>query len=189
MPSPIAHTAIGYIVFKLYQRGFSRKGQRWIKSVLLPLVVIISLSILPDFDSVAGFLMGDLGRYHNNWTHSLIVGLGVALVIGSLVWLVLHSGFSRWFILALLCYELHIMMDYFTVGRGVKAFWPVSLERFVSPVPLFYGLHWSDGWLTMRHLFTLVTEVGFVALVGIAVYLHRNRKGRILARSLREINR
>jgi inner membrane protein len=133
--------------------------------------------------------MYDLGRYHNIWTHSLIVGLGVALAIGSLVWLVRHSGFSRWFILTLLCYELHIIMDYFTVGRGVSAFWPLSFERFVSPVPVFYGLHWSDGWSSMRHLLTLVTEVGFVALLGVVVYLHRNRKGRIKGRSLHEINR
>jgi inner membrane protein len=149
------------------------------KSALLPLVVIISLSILPDLDSVAGFLMGDLGRYHNNWTHSLIVGLGVALVIGSLVWLVRNSGFSRWFLLALLCYELHIIIDYLTVGRGVKAFWPVSLERFVSPVQVFYGLHWSDGWLSTRHLLTLVTEVGFIALISIIVYVVYNKKARI----------
>ena len=179
MPSPIAHTAIGYVIFRLYQRGFSRKGQSWIRPVARPLMVIISLSILPDLDSVAGILMGDFGRYHNAWTHSLIVGLGVALVIGSLVWLIRHSGFTRWFILALLCYELHIIMDFFTVGRGVKAFWPFSLERFASPVPVFYGLHWSYGWLSMRHLLTLVSEVGFVALAGIIVYLYLNRKGRI----------
>jgi inner membrane protein len=139
-------------------------------------MMIISLSILPDLDSVAGILMGDFGRYHNNWTHSLIVGLGVALVVGSLVWLVRHSGFARWFILALLYYELHIIMDYFTVGRGVKVFWPFSPERFASPVPMFYGLHWSDGWLSMRHLLTLVTEVGFVVLLGIIVHLTLNKK-------------
>ena len=37
-------------------------------------------------------------------------------------------------------------MDFFTVGRGVNPFWPFSLERFASPVPVFYGLHWSYGW-------------------------------------------
>jgi inner membrane protein len=142
-------------------------------------MMIISLSILPDLDSVAGLLMGDLGRYHNNWTHSFIVGLGVALLVGCLAWLLRHSGFSRWFILALLCYESHIIMDYLTIGRGIMAFWPFSSERFVSPVPVFYGLHWSDGWLSLRHLLTLVTEVGFVALTGFIVYLYLNRKGHI----------
>ena len=179
MPSPIAHTAIGYLILKVYQRGHLQKGQNWTRDVSFTLIVILGLSILPDLDSIAGILMGDFGGYHNNWTHSLLVGLGVALVIGSLVWFTRHSGFSSWFIITLLCYELHVIMDYFTIGRGVVAFWPVSPERFASPVPVLYGLHWSDGWLSRRHLFTIATEVGFITLVGVLAYLHINRRSLI----------
>ena len=179
MPSPIAHTAIGYLIFKVQRRGDVRKGQKWTRAVAPTLIVVLGLSILPDLDSVAGILMGDFGSYHNNWTHSLLIGLGVALVIGSLVWLMRHSGFGRWFIITLLCYELHVVMDYFTIGRGVMAFWPFSLERFASPVPVFYGLRWSDGWLSTRHLFTITTEVGFIILVVIIAHSNLIRKNLI----------
>ena len=185
MPSPIAHTAIGYLIFKVYQRDDLRKDQNWIRSAPLTFMVILGLSILPDLDSIAGIVLGDFGGYHNNWTHSLLVGPGVALVVGSLAWLSRHSGFSSWFIIALLCYELHVVMDYFTIGRGVMAFWPLTSERFSSPVPVFYGLHWSDGWLSVRHLFTIATEVGFITLVGIVGYVHINRK-RLVQRFTRD---
>ena len=185
MPSPIAPTAIGHLVFKVYQRGNLRKDQNWIKSTPLTLMVILGLSILPDLNSIAGILLGDFGGYHNNWTHSLLVGPGVALMAGSIVWLTRHSGFSNWFIITLLCYELHVVMDYFTIGRGVMAFWPITAERFATPVPVFYGLHWSDGWLSGRHLFTIATEVGFITLVGIIAYVHINRK-RFVRRFIRD---
>ena len=56
-------------------------------------------------------------------------------------------------------------MDYFTVGRGVLAFWPFTAERFSAPVPLFYGLRWSEGWVSPRHVWTVLTEVPFAAVV------------------------
>ena len=34
------------------------------------------------------------------------------------------------FALTLACYESHVVMDYFTVGRGVMALWPWTPERF-----------------------------------------------------------
>ena len=71
-------------------------------------------------------------------------------------------------------------MDFFTIGRGVMVFWPLSLERFASPVPLFYGLHWSDGYLSERHLITLVTELGFLFLLGIVMHFWPEKKGRVI---------
>ena len=176
MPSPIAHTAIAYVIFSLYQPGIAQKGRRRTGGVPRALILMMILSMLPDLDSVGGILMGDLRHYHNHWTHSLVIGLGVALVIGGLVWSLRRSGFARWFMIALLCFELHIVMDYFTFGSGVMVFWPFSQERFRSPVPLFYGLHWSDGWLSIRHIITIVTELGFIALISIIVYVVCDRE-------------
>ncbi|NIV75262.1 MAG: hypothetical protein GWN37_10615, partial [Gammaproteobacteria bacterium] len=47
----------------------------------------------------------------------------------------------RAFLLTLVCYELHVLLDYLTVGRGVMLLWPLSAERFAPPIYLFYGLH------------------------------------------------
>ncbi len=173
MPSPLAHIAVGYVIHRVHQPP---SGPRLVERVPLSMLAALGLSMLPDVDSVMGILRGDLGRYHNGWTHSLIAGLGVSVVVGSLALLRGRRIARVWFIIALLCYGSHVVMDYLTIGRGVMALWPISTERFASPVRLFYGLHWSDGWLSVRHLWTLVTELGFmVALSAIVVVWKRLR--------------
>jgi hypothetical protein len=62
-------------------------------------------------------------------------------------------------------------MDYFTWSRGVMAFWPLMPDRFSAPVVLFYGFHWSQGWVSPRHLWTLLTE----APVAVAAVLTARR--------------
>jgi inner membrane protein len=171
MPSPIAHMAAGYVIYRTYniRRGWSDPKSP--ERVPLAMVAALGLSLLPDVDSVAGFLMGDFGRFHNDWTHSLIVGLGVSVVVGSLALFKKSAVKKEWFLLTLLCYGLHVVMDFFTIGRGVMALWPFSTERYASPIKVFYGLHWSDGWLSIRHLWTLITELCFVVVLNAIVYL------------------
>ena len=108
--------------------------------------------------------------------NSLVLGLVVALGVGSVIWLIQRSGFVFWFIIVLVCYEAHVMMDYFTIGRGVMALWPFSSIRYQSPVKLFYGLRWSDGWISVRHLWTLITEMGFVVFVGLIMHVLRRKR-------------
>lgn len=170
MPSPIAHTTMGYVIHKLYQAR--RPGRSLGRLGPLPglLVLAAGLSLLPDVDSIAGILLKDFGRYHNNGSHSLFVGLAVALAIGGLAWRIKRSGFVDWFVLVLLCYQFHIVLDFFTVGRGVMLFWPLSAARFQSPLKLFYGLHWSDGILSINHLWTLFNELAFAALAALVIH-------------------
>ena len=163
MPSPIAHAAMGYVVYRAFRSWRPYEASRHVGPLPQLLVAAVGLSVLPDVDSVIGLLMGDLGRYHNNLMNSFGFGLMVALGAGTAVWLKRRSGFKRWFVLALVCYELHVLMDFLTLGRGVMLAWPLSHQRFESSVKLFYGLHWSDGLLTPKHAVTLVTEIGVVA--------------------------
>ncbi len=175
MPSPIAHTMIGYVIYRIFQLRMSHGSTKQIESLLF-LAVTIGLSLLPDLDALIGLLMGDFWRFHNQATHSLIIGLIIALGIGAVIWLRRRSGFLCWFIIALLCYELHVIMDFFTIGRGVMLLWPFSSDRYESPMTLFYGLHWSQGWVSVMHLWTLVTELGFVVLVGFIIHFLRVKK-------------
>jgi hypothetical protein len=133
---------------------------------------------MPDLDSVLGIVAGDFKRFHNNATHSLVVGLGVASVIGGVASLKSRSRSATWFLVALSCYESHVIMDFFTHGRGVMAFWPLTSGRFLSPVTAFYGLHWSDGVLSMRHLVTMITELAFTLLMVLIVRLRPFRRER-----------
>jgi len=175
MPSPIAHGAVGYLIYRVLEPATPKEGSRPARSLPPLLIAAVGLSLLPDVDAILGVLAGDLSRFHNNWTHSFTFGFAVALVAGGVGWVRQRSGFIGWFFIALLSYELHVIMDFFTVGRGVMALWPFSLDRYESPVKLFYGLHWSDGWISMRHAWTLVTELGFVA-AGLIVCILTKRK-------------
>ena len=170
MPSPIAHTTVGYLIHKVYQSRTSSPSLGRIGPLPRLLLVTAGLSLLPDIDSVAGFLLRDFGRYHNNGSHSLLIGLAVALVIGTLAWWRKRSGFVYWFTLVLLCYQFHVILDFFTVGRGVMLLWPLSSARFEAPVKLFYGLHWSDGLVSINHIWTLLNELAFAFLAVIATH-------------------
>lgn len=189
MPSPIAHTTTGYVIYTISQAR--RPGQRLGHFGPLPrlLILIAGLSLLPDIDSIAGFLLRDLGRYHNGVSHSLFVGLAVALLVGGRTWWSTRSGFVEWFAITLFCYELHIVLDFATVGRGVMLFWPLTLARFQSPVKLFYGLHWSDGLISLNHVWTLLNDLGFAVLVLLAMHFlgrhmsHSGPIGRLLNHS------
>lgn len=178
MPSPIAHIAAGYAVSVAFGREAGRAASNPGGRISgLPLFATV-LCLLPDSTSVLGLLTGNFARYHNSWEHSLLVGVGVAFVLAAIAWSIGDRRYRRWPVIALLCYESHVVMDYFTIGRGVMLFWPVSPERWQPPVHLFYGLHWSDGWLTVRHLWTALTELVFGALVVLAVSILARRFGR-----------
>ncbi len=177
MPSPIVHTTLGYIIYRLFRYRVPNQFNK--QRGLLPLLLIITvgISLLPDIDSVVGILAGDLGRYHNNFTHSLFVGIGVAIIFAVSVWLVMKKDFWVWFVICFLGYSLHIVMDFFTFGgRGVMLFWPLSLERFESPVTIFHGVRWSEGVLSLVHLNTLANEIVFVLLVGLLLLIVARRR-------------
>jgi membrane-bound metal-dependent hydrolase YbcI (DUF457 family) len=164
MPSPIAHTAAGYALYRLLaaprleeETSLGRSFPR--------LLLIVALSMLPDLDFLPGLLLNEFDRFHNTFSNSLLLAFPVALLIAAIFSFKQKSRFLFWFGFVFLCYELHVVMDYFTVGRGVLLFWPISSERYQPAFKLFYGLHRSDGWFSIRHLWTLLSELAFVALI------------------------
>jgi inner membrane protein len=165
MPSPIGHAVAGYAIYKICAVRYPERAAPRIGPVPRLLAATVGLSLLPDLDFLPGLLVGDFDRYHNAISHSLFFGVVVALLIGTLMWLIGRSHFLFWFGLTLLCYELHVIMDFFIDGRGVMLLWPLSPDRLKSPVKLFYGLHRSDGWVSIRHLWTLLTELVFAVFV------------------------
>jgi membrane-bound metal-dependent hydrolase YbcI (DUF457 family) len=168
LPSPVAHTAVGYAIHQVLCQPSDEDGPDEVGRLPSSLVAVIAISLLPDLDSALGIALGDLARYHNNVTHSFIVGLGVASAIGGAVGLRRRSSVAHWFLISLLAYASHMVMDFLTAGRGVMAFWPLTSHRYLSPVTLFYGLRWSDGVVSVRHTVTLVTELAFSLGIALA---------------------
>lgn len=172
MPSPIAHSAMGYVIYKISQKSGKSKQQKKVQPFSVVLLATVLLSLLPDLDSIVGIVSDDFARFHNNGTHSLISGLVVALIAGLIGWSRATTNFKRWFLIVLISYEMHVIMDFFTPGRGVMLLWPFSSDRFISPFPVFYGFHWSEGLFSILHLWTFATEMAFagVLLLGLRIW-------------------
>ena len=56
--------------------------------------------------------------------------------------------------------------------------WPLSEERFRSSFELFYGLHWSDGLISIYHLYTVFTELATLVVVGLALKFYEKNWAR-----------
>jgi membrane-bound metal-dependent hydrolase YbcI (DUF457 family) len=170
MPSPIAHLSIGYVIYRVFRRRLPADFQR-LSRVSLVLIIIMFLSILPDFDFFAGLLYGDIGKYHNNLTHSLFIGAVVALLVAGLIYWRYRAHFWLWFAISLVAYNLHPILDLFVGERGVMLLWPLTEARFSAPVRLFYGVQWGLGWVSPWHLLTIFSELFFFLIVFSIVYL------------------
>ncbi|MCB0212733.1 MAG: metal-dependent hydrolase [Anaerolineae bacterium] len=175
MPSPIAHTAAGYVIYKYYRlKEANAFDAFWNNRIAL--IAALVFSLMPDLDVIPAFFAGDVNYFHNNFTHSLGSGLIVALVVGVTVQIIQGRAFMYWSTLALVCYELHVIMDYFTVGRGVMLFWPLSDGRYEPTIKIFYGLRRSNGLLTLDHVWTIINELCFVFLLLLMIRLYKKFK-------------
>ena len=175
MPSPIAHLGVGYTIYRHYKDRLPQ-GKRRFWKLPFQLVVVAGLSMLPDLDVIPAIIFRDMGKYHNNFSHSLIFAIPVALLIAGIFQRVYRSSFWLWFVICLLSYDLHVIMDALTAERGVMMFWPLTQERYASPIKLFYGLQWGLGWFSIWHLWTIFTESIFSLIVILAVDYFNGRR-------------
>jgi len=181
MPSPIAHiaagVAVGLIVHKVVSKSITVKPSYDKALGYYPLILLAVIgSVLPDVDGVVGLLAGDFGKYHNNLSHSFVFGLLVSTVLTLVLsaWKQLPKKLI--FISLFAAYSLHIIMDAAAVTRGVMLLWPFTEQRFATPIPLFYGVRWSEGLFAWQHLITIVTEIIFGALFILLVKRSKNRQ-------------
>ena len=164
MPSPIAHLGVGYAIYRHYRARLPEEKHSFWKFPF-QLVLIAGLSMLPDLDVIPAIIFMDIRAYHNNLSHSLFVGIPVALFVAGIFQRVYRSNFWLWFLICLVSYDLHIVMDALTADRGVMLFWPFTQTRYASSVKIFYGLQWGLGWFSPWHLWTIFTESVFVAIL------------------------
>lgn len=179
MPSPLAHSVAGFVIYRVWRRHQAAtsgvqappEASRWpaLREIGY-IVALAALSLVPDLDVLAAIFHRDMTGFHNQGWHSLFVGCLVAPVLGLIIGGRRH--FVRWTLLAWACFEVHVLMDGLSVGRGVMWLWPFSTERFQPPFYFFHGVRWAEGWWAWDHLFTLLNELGWLGLV---VVLHRFR--------------
>ena len=175
MPSPVAHLSAGYAIYSYYRRKLPQNQRRFWKFPL-QMVIIVGLSMLPDMDVIPAIIFKDMSAYHNNFSHSLLFGVPVALLVAGIFHQIYRSSFWLWFLICLISYDLHVIMDALTTERGVMLFWPLTQNRFTSPIRIFYGLQWGLGWFSIWHLWTLFTELLFaLVVIGAVKYFEKRR--------------
>ncbi len=175
MPSPLAHISVGCAAG--FVLGRRRKGPSVgvIAGNVLFTGLCVLFSVLPDIDAVPGLILGDFAAHHNDYTHSLVVAVVVcAVAYGAFRGLRIRDA-GRWACVSGGCYATHILMDFFGHGRGVKLLWPFFRTRFSPGVHIFHGVRWSEGWLSVQHVWTLLNEAAFVTLLALLVILLRGR--------------
>ena len=185
MPSPIAHLGAGYAIYQLYRYRLPPAQRRVWKLPLQP-AMVAGLSMLPDLDIIAAAVFRDTEKYHNNFSHSLLLGVPAAFLLAGIFYTVYRSGLWLWFGVSFVSYESHILMDALTAERGVMMLWPLTQARFVSPIRIFYGLQWGLGWFSPWHLWTVLTESLFVMIVVVAAHYLVNRGHRADSSSLND---
>lgn len=132
--------------------------------------------MLPDLDVIPAILFRDMQRFHNNFSHSILFAIPVALVIAGVFHRIYRSNFWLWFLVCLVSYDLHVFMDALTAERGVMMFWPLTDTRFAAPIKIFYGLQWGLGWFSWWHLWTIFTEGLFGSIVILAMHHFEKRR-------------
>lgn len=168
---------MGYLIYRVARKGRIEPRRLYPRPLPALLIVSVAASLLPDIDAALGFISGDFSRYHNNGTHSLVSGILVALAAALLLARKRRAQFLSWFWVVFTSYASHVLLDFFTQGRGVMLFWPFTSERFGSPVKLFLGVRWSEGWVSIEHFWTLLTELIFVLIIALVVWALERREG------------
>ncbi len=183
MPSPIAHIAAGFAISRMYQIAKPEDQDGIVEDAhhldFAATGIIVFASMLPDADAILGILFSDFGAYHNQFTHSLFMGLVSAVICSTLLCLLSDRKFMQTLTMILSGYWIHVLLDSMTPGRGVMLLWPWSNNRFQTGWKFFYGVHWSEGWFSLHHLLTLFTEIIFGFFIFFAIrFIDFRMKGR-----------
>jgi inner membrane protein len=137
MATPVGHSLAGYFVFRLSEETQGPDKVRW-------LLLYICLANAPDLDFLPGVLVGRPGLYHQGISHSLGFALVVSLAVAGVcrLW---GKSFAAIFALSFTAYVSHIVIDFLGSDTrppyGIPLLWPISAEHFISPVPIFWGVH------------------------------------------------
>lgn len=130
-----------------------------------------------DLDFIPGVLIGDPGRYHHAFSHSLTFALLAAVLVG----LSFASRRISWAGLAGGAYVSHLVLDYLTFDpsppQGIPWFWPLSDAYFsASPSLLPRVIHSSMSIFNLHNV--LVAGMELLVFGGLLTFVLWWRHGR-----------
>jgi len=130
---PVAHGLLGStMVASLASDPRSRNSRDLFLGALL--------GIAPDFDYAINYVPGLGGGWHHGFTHSLIFGC----LVGLLMSLCFGKGRLKSTVVYSLAIISHPILDFFfTESRGIELLWPFTAKRFRLMVPSPINHDWS----------------------------------------------
>ncbi len=174
MSSPVAHTSLILLLWPGLRARFQNDISRP-RRVLLAIAVLAAL-MGPDFDLVIGlFVDAPLATYHNGGTHSFVGILAGGIVFAVIARMIVPLPMGPLLVVGTLAIASHILIDFFTYGRGLQLLWPLSQERIEAPFVLFRGVRHSSDVTIGTHLLNLLSDVLFAFAVWIVSGWVRHR--------------
>lgn len=136
MATPLGHSLLGLTFGRMSGSAIVFRSRRgYFFSILA--------ANAADLDFVPGLLMGDINRFHQEITHTLLA----SIIFGGMVVLVSRSFCAiplRMGMASVGLYASHLLLDFFCEDKrapfGQPLLWPFSLEYFISPWPIFGGV-------------------------------------------------
>jgi inner membrane protein len=161
MPSPIVHAVAGYALaqFLPLEQPLSHRLQHW----KLPTFYSVFMAAAADLDFIPQLIFG--GNFHRGLSHSLLFTVvfgAIAAGVASAWW---KTSYQKLLNCSLILYGSHLLLDYFSSGRGIKLFLPVVDRFYKAPIELFPGLEYSEGLWHVSHIPTLIFEFVLCAIV------------------------
>jgi hypothetical protein len=153
---------LGLAIGKLTGGSTARSSWRWY-------VFCAVAANVPDLDFLPGFFTGDVNRFHQSASHSLVAALifGAAAALAGRYF---HRNPVRIGLAGVGLYSSHLLLDLFIEDKrapfGIPLLWPFVSEHFAAPWPIFHGVRHGvpgEDLLTfVGHVFSS-TNVGVVA--------------------------
>ena len=181
MPSPVAHSLAGYLIYSAVPKHVSHVE-------LGKLLLYCLCTLLPDLDFIPGFLLGNPNKYHHGLSHSLGFATAFALLVSFTFYFFRSRSFLSGFMIFFSLYFSHVILDIFsqdtTSPYGVPALWPLTNTYYISPVPIFLDIQkdsvsetFITSLLTFHNLLAMVVEVVvFLPLLAFMSYIRRRRR-------------
>lgn len=166
MPSPIVHAVTGFALAKFLP--LQQPLSHGLKQSNLPLFYSVFLAAAADLDFVPQLILG--GNFHRGLSHSLLFTVAfsaIAAFIASSWW---KTSYQQLFNCSLVLYGSHLLLDYFSAGRGIKVFLPFIDRFYKSPITLFPGIKYSEGLWHSSHIPALIFEAILCGLILGAVW-------------------
>jgi inner membrane protein len=178
MPSPVGHSLMGLIIYRVSGRPVL--SHRW---------QVIGLYLFaanaPDLDFIPGLSVGNPNLYHHGVSHSIGFAILFAAVCGLVLFLLKGKGVWRDVAIFFCLYTSHVILDWLSIDTrppyGVPLIWPLSDAYYIAPIAFLpdirrvssSNLDFITSLFSLHNLWAVCAEVLLLCPFILALWLLR----------------